>query len=136
MSLMGVLAASLVEPAAADHAVFGRARNLLSNICTPFVTLVIVGVGCCQSIAADAFVNTFKDDAVVTYSGQTTDLLAGQVLEMNQILRELARVSEAARRDTQTMSQARIDALLLKNSIVKMASSLDRYRAFLSSFYR
>lgn len=133
---MGVLATSLVGAAGANHAAIKQARNLVRDICIPFVTLIVVGTGCCQSIAADALLVVPKNSAVIRYSGNATDLLAEQALEMGQILRDLALVSRSAKRDSQIMSQARLDALLLKNSLVNMTSSLDRYRAFFSSLYR
>jgi hypothetical protein len=133
--LVGVLAISRVRAAEETHLAIKKAHNLWGDICVALVALIFVEVGCSQAIAANAFLTT-NDNARVRYSPRQTDPLAKQVSEMNQIVSELALVNRSAKRESQTMSQARIDALMLKNSLVNMASSLDRYRAFFSSLYR
>jgi hypothetical protein len=100
-----------------------------------FVIFAVFSAGCSQTIAADALVHSFKRNVIATGYAQTNPL-AEQLLQMAQILQEQARADEAIRLQTVTMSQARIDALLLKNSIEHMVSSLDRYRAFFRSFHR
>jgi hypothetical protein len=110
-------------------------RNSLRNVqAATIVALTVFQVQVAHS--ASMFGGGICVATTVTRSGNTKKFLTRQVVQVNQIAEEASALNRFQREDFQKVSQARVDALLLKNSIANMADALDRYRRFFADSHR